>query len=72
MGRELLMPASEAQLRAINKYVRDNYDDIKVRVKKGERARIQQHASSCGQSMNAFILRAIEEKISRDVGQKKK
>lgn len=60
------MPASEAQLRAINKYVKENYDDIKVRVKKGQRALIQQHAASRGESTNSFIVRAINETIAHD------
>lgn len=63
------MPASKAQQRAVTKYMRANYDEIKIRARKGAREEIRQHAEQQGESVNAFIQRAIWEQIQRDGGQ---
>ena len=63
------MPASKAQQRAVAKYMRANYDEIKIRAPKGAREEIRQHAERQGESVNAFIQRAIWEQIQRDGGQ---
>lgn len=60
------MPASKAQQRAVNKYMKENYDEIKVRIEKGRKAEIQAHAQSQGESVNGFIGRAIYEAMERD------
>lgn len=60
------MPASKAQQRAVNKYMKENYDEIKVRVMKGQKEIIQAHAEAQGESVNGFIGRAISETIERD------
>lgn len=60
------MPASKAQQRAVNKYMKENYDEIKVRVMKGQKEIIQAHAEAQGESVNGFINRAISETIERD------
>lgn len=60
------MPASKAQQKAVAKYMKENYDEIKVRVPKGERAIIKSHADARGESVNAFINRAIEETLQRE------
>lgn len=60
------MPASKAQQRAVKKYMAANYDEIKIRVAKGEKPIIQAHAAARGESVNAFIGRAIAETMERD------
>ena len=60
------MPASKAQQRAVNKYMKENYDEIKVRVEKGQKDIIKAHAAEQGESVNAFIGRAIDETMERD------
>ena len=60
------MPASKAQQKAVSKYMKNNYDEIKVRVEKGRKAQIQAHAEIQGESVNGFINRAIAETIERD------
>ncbi len=60
------MPASKAQQRAVNKYMKENYDEIKVRVDKGRKDGIKAHAAALGESVNGFINRAIDETIQRD------
>ena len=60
------MTVSKAQQKAVAKYMKENYDEIKVRVPKGKRAEIQSHAQSHGESINTFIKRAIDETMDRD------
>lgn len=60
------MPISKANQKAVAKYMKANYDDIKVRTPKGKRDIIKAHAEARGESTNAFINRAIDEAIDRD------
>ena len=61
------MAVSKANQRAVAKYMKANYDDIKVRVPKGQRDIIKAHADRYDNgSVNAFIQRAIAETIARD------
>lgn len=57
---------SDAQRRAVNKYNAGHYDAVTVRMKKGERDAIHAHADGQGESLNAFINRAIAETMERD------
>ena len=63
------MPVSKSQQRAVQTYNKKNYDDIRVRAKKGQRAAIQAHAEQMGESVNSFVLRAIDEAMARDKSQ---
>ena len=60
------MPASKAQQKAVSKYMKANYDEIKVRVPKGQKEAIQAHAAARGESVNGFINRVISEAIERE------
>lgn len=60
------MPVSKAQQKAVSKYMKENYDEIKVRVEKGKKDIIKAHAESRGESVNSFIGRAIEQTIEQD------
>lgn len=60
------MPVSKAQQKAVTKYMKENYDEIKVRVDKGRKAEIKAHAEAQGESVNGFINRAIDETMGRD------
>ena len=55
------MPLSEARKRANAKYNQKAYDRIEVKVKKGRKEEIREFAESQGESINAFINRAIAE-----------
>jgi len=59
------MPKTEAQIRANEKYL-EKFEMIRFRVKKGEKAKIIAHASSQGESINAFLKRAVDETIRND------
>ncbi|MDO5423918.1 MAG: hypothetical protein Q4F41_09345 [Eubacteriales bacterium] len=62
---------SKAQQKAVAKYMKNNYDEIKIRVEKGEKPIIQEHAQTMGESTNTFIRRAIKETMEHDRGQVK-
>ena len=62
------MATTKAQQRAVSKYMKENYDEIKVRVIKGRRQIIKAHAEAHGESVNGFIGRAIDETMERDAG----
>ena len=59
---------SKAQQKAVNKYVKNNYDRINVTFAKGPKEEIKAHAESHGESVNAFIVRAVNEAMERDNG----
>lgn len=60
------MATTKAQQKAVAKYTKANYDEIKVRTAKGRKEDIQSHAQTMGESLNAFINRAIDETMERD------
>lgn len=60
------MAYSEAQKRATMKYIKNNYDEIKVRIPKGRKQVIKDFAESKGKSLNSFTNEAIDEKMERD------
>ena len=49
-----------------NKWQSENCDRINRVVKKGEKERLKAHANERGESLNAFIVRAIREALERD------
>ena len=60
------MAISESQRKAVAKYNAKSYDEIKIRVYKGEKEKIKSHAESNGESINGFVNRAIDETMERD------
>lgn len=61
---------SKAQQKAVNKYVKNNYDRINVTFPKGQKECLKEHASKMGESVNAFIVRSVNETLARDNGNK--
>lgn len=57
---------SKAQQKAVAKYMKNNYDELKIRTEKGQKALIKAHADQQGESMNQFVIRAINETMERD------
>lgn len=56
---------SQAQNKATQKYVKNNYDTITVRVPKGRREELADFAKRHGfTSLNGFIMSAVEQYIS--------
>lgn len=60
------MAVSKAQQRATQKYIKNNYDRLELRIPKGERESIKQHAEKRGESLNQFLIRAVQETMRRD------
>ena len=60
------MPRSEAMDRAIKKYEQEQVDRVIFRVPKGVKEQIQEHAEQRGESLSAFLNRAVQETIERD------
>ena len=60
------MAVSKAQQAATNKWINKAYDRVNLTVPKGRKDTIKEHAAQHGESVNAFINRAISETIARD------
>lgn len=66
--RENMMPEkenknSDARIRANNKYNDKAYDRINIAVPKGKKAEIQAAADAAGESVNAYIKKAVELRL---------
>ena len=57
---------TDARRRASAKYLKESVEDIRIRVPKGQKNIIKSHAESQGESMNAFVVRAINDTMQRD------
>ena len=54
-----MMAVSKAQQKATNKWIAKSYDRVNLTLPKGEKAVVKAHADAAGESVNAFILRAV-------------
>ena len=61
-----MSPASKAQQKAVNKYMKNNYDRVNLTLPKGQKDVVSAHAKKQDESLNGFINRAITETIVRD------
>lgn len=64
------MAYTKAGQKAVDKYIKNNYDNVTLRVPKGRKAELQAHAEGQGESLNGFIVRAVDETIERDEANK--
>ena len=60
------MATTKASQRAVNKYMKENYDRINLTMPKGKKEKIQDHAVRHGLSVTAYINAAIDEMIAKD------
>ena len=60
------MPATKAQIRAHTKYNKNHYDRLEMKVPKGEKESITEHAKEYDGTLNKFLNRAVREAIERD------
>lgn len=56
---------TEAQARAHKKYIAQ-FVETKIRMTPEHREKVREHAENRGESLNAFINRAIDETMERD------
>ena len=59
------MSVSEAQKKASIKYL-EKLDEIRIRMPKGENNNIKEAASAAGESMNQYIINAVDQRMERD------
>ena len=64
----IIMPTTKAGQKAVNKYMKTNYDRVNLVLPKGRKADLSAHAQNGGESLNAFINRAVNETVERDRG----
>ena len=60
------MAINEAKRKANKKYITEKLDDVRFRVPKGEPEILKKHAEKMGESVNAFVYRAVKETMERD------
>lgn len=60
---------SQAKIEANNRYFKKTYDKITVAVPKGQKEIITEHAQKHGESINAYINRAILNQMKTEEGQ---
>lgn len=58
---------SEARIRANNNWNAKAYDDMKLRVKKGERERLKAYAETQGMSLNNFVCSCLSYCIKHGI-----
>lgn len=63
------MSIPEYQKKAVAKYVKNNYDDIKIRVEKGMRGKIKNFAESKGLSLNGYVTKLIKDDMQKNSGE---
>lgn len=54
---------SQAHSKATQKYIKNNYDEIKIRVPKGKKEEYKALAEAEGSSLNQYIIDCIEGRI---------
>lgn len=57
---------SKPQTRASNKYNAKAYDRLAIQVKKGRKADIQAAAELQGESLNAYVVKAVEQRMQTE------
>lgn len=62
------MTVSKAQQKATNKYISKAYDRVNLTLPKGKKEIIKAHCEARGESVNAFLNRAVDETMERDKG----
>lgn len=63
------MPVSKSQQKAVHKYVKANYDRLELTVPKGRKDDIKSAAAAAGESMNQYIINAVDQRMERDCQQ---
>ena len=57
---------TDARRKASAKYLKEAVEDVRIRVPRGQKAVIKNHSDRMGESMNSFVIRAINETMERD------
>lgn len=49
------MAYTKAGMKAVDKYVKENYDRLNIKIPKGRKAAVEAHAKSKGESVNGLV-----------------
>ncbi len=60
------MAVSKSQQKAVHKYGKANYDRMELTVPKGRKERIKAVAAAAGESVNQYIINAVDQRMSRE------
>lgn len=62
------MPTTKAQQRAVAKYMKANYDEMKIRLPKGQKQAVESYARAKGESINGLVngLLRVEMGLSKN------
>ena len=61
-----MSPISKAQQEHVKKYMKKKYDRTLITVKKGELEAIKAAAAAEGESMNQYIITAVERRMAEE------
>lgn len=61
------MGYTKAGMKAVDKYVKANYDRIEIKARKGGKAALKELAAAAGQSMAEYVCDAVNEKAGAKV-----
>lgn len=59
------MAYTKASGKAVNKYIKNNYDQIMIRVPKGDREQYKKFAEQQGKSLTALIIDLLEKEMKK-------
>lgn len=57
---------TEAQKKASIKYLKEKTDSIQIRAQKGTKELWKDAAAAAGESMNQYIINAVDQRMERD------
>ncbi len=63
---ELKKNYTQAQNKATQKYIKNNYDDLRIRIRKDDKinkAVITENAKQVNESVNEFVIKAVKQRI---------
>lgn len=63
MTEEEKKKVSKAQQKAVNKYMKNNYDRINVTFPKGKKEEIEAAAEAAGESVNNYIRESVRRRM---------
>ena len=59
------MAYTKATMKAVDKYVKNNYDSFLVRVPKGRKEEIENYAKAHGESVNGLMNKLVREAMNQ-------
>ena len=66
------MVVSKAQQKAVNKYIKGNYDSLRIVVPKGQKAVVEAAAKEAGESINQYTQKALLARMGLETWPEKK